>query len=115
MPLVVIQRDSKIVTDDHVKMLTQFIPTIISSALTTENSDGKLVANDIEVWVQNMEQFDVNTKSLEIIIWAGDCPERRNNLDERREKIVQGIRVLIPTTITGFVWVLLNPSSFGEF
>jgi len=64
--------------------------------------------------VQDSSALDVNTKPLEITIWAGHYPTREINLDERRAKITAAVRNIIPPGVKGFVWVLLQPGSFEE-
>lgn len=52
---------------------------------------------------------------LQIIIFAADFPERKTDLNDRRKLIVDAIKTILPSEIRGFVWILLPPSSFGEF
>lgn len=120
MPLVIVLRNPRRVDHNLVKSFADELPKIVSDALTTKCSQGQLTADEVEVWIRDAKLLDVNTRDLEIIIWAGDYPERRVNLAERREKIVSGVKKIINSSfkssaIHGFVWVLLNPSSFEEF
>ena len=120
MPLIYVRRDEKIIRDDMIRALVSALPEIIADALTVPNSDGVLTRDDIEIRVSGIGPFDVSTKDLEVIIFAGDYPERKADLDQRKEKIIEGIKSLsspggMIETISGFVWIVLSPNSFGEF
>lgn len=122
MPLVVVNRNPKSFDERSLENLVRALPDLVASALTCENPDGELTAKDIEVWVQDSGPFDVNTKDVEIIIWANLYPERQADLDRRQRYITGGIKALMNAgdiatvkRISGFVWVLLQPASFGEF
>ncbi|MCG2690427.1 hypothetical protein L6252_04110 [Candidatus Parcubacteria bacterium] len=119
MPFVYIRRSQK-VNDAMTEVLSHVLPKLVVEALSVPNSGGELAESDIEVEVRDVGPFDVATKDVEIIIWAGDYPERKANLDERREQIIKGVKLLSdPGTPSGivscFVWVILAPNSFGEF
>jgi len=118
MPLVIMSRNPKVINDELAHEIAQQLPAIIANALdiSEHDKDGTLTANDIEVYVRDSNKLDVNTKPLEITIWAGYYPARQENLDQRRAKIVEAVRAIKPSEAKGFVWVLLQPwSSFGEF
>lgn len=120
MPLVCVWRNSKKVSDEMIRVLVCALPEIVASALTVPDSDGALTKDDIEIRVSDIGSFDISTKDLEVVIFAGDYPKRRANLDQRRERIIRGIKALsnpegIVETVSGFVWVILSPNSFGEF
>lgn len=120
MPFVYVRRNTEKVSDEMTAVLSRALPELVANALSVPNSDGELTKDDIEVEVRDIGSLDVSTKDVEVIIWAGDYPERSINLDDRREQIIKGIKFLsdpgIPSGIvSGFVWVMLSPSSFGEF
>lgn len=118
MPLVVVQYKAERITVQMLMHLTTALPGIVATALDVpENQDARLAPSDIEVWTQESGKFDVNTKDLEIIIWAPLFPERLLNLEERKDAIVRAVRRFLADydrNLTGFVWVLLQPSAFGE-
>lgn len=118
MPLVVIQHKAGRVLDDMLSKLSQAMPEIVASALDVEeNKSARLTPNDVEVHVQESGKFDVNTKDLEIVIWANSYPERLKNLEQRKEAIIQGVRTFLADydrNLFGYVWVLLQPGAFGE-
>ena len=118
MPLVVMNCKKGRLLGDMIEKLAQELPIIVSRALhVEENPKGHLTSDDIEVEVRESGTYDVNIKDLEITIWANHYPERLVNIDERREKIVLGIRDFLrdyDRNPSGFVWVLLQPASFGE-
>ena len=121
MPLVVVQYKASRFNEDMLMLqrLVESLPEIVGFALNApENEDACLSPSDIEVWVQESGRFDVNTKDLEIIIWANLYPERLRNLEQRRDVILQAVRKFLADydrNLSGFVWVLLQPASFGEF
>ncbi len=116
MPLVIVNRKEGDVNDAVLRDLVKVLPVVVASALDVpEEPEGRLSPSDIKVWTDSGSEFDVNTKSLEIVIWATEFPDRKADLDKRREHIVRCVKSVIPTKIHGFVWVLLQPASFGEF
>ncbi len=115
MPLVVVNRNPEKLDNELLKELVKSLPLSVALALTCDNPAGKLTAQDVEVWVQDFGPYDINTKDVEIIIWANLYPERQTNLDFKREGILALVRSILPREIKGFVWILLQPASFGEF
>lgn len=115
MPLVVVNRNPEKLSDRILKKFLEGLPESVASTLTCENPDGKLKAQDIEVWVQDFGPYDINKADVEIIIWANQYPERQENLDFRRKMLCNLVRSAVPRDIKGWVWILLQPASFGEF
>jgi hypothetical protein len=116
MPLVLMKRNPRVIDDELAGKIAQQLPAIVAEALdiSAHDKDGALTAQDIEVYVQDSSELDVNTKPLEITIWAGYYPARNENLGERRAKIAKAVRAIKPPEAKGFVWVLLVPGSFEE-
>ena len=118
MPLVVVTHEVGRVPPDMLIKLARALPEIVAQALNVEeNEHARLTVADIEVRVQESGPYDFNVKDLEIIIWANDYPERLVNLDERKETILKGVREFLrdfDRNLSGFVWVLLQPTAFGE-
>jgi hypothetical protein len=115
MPLVVVNRNPKRFNDNQLKILVSILPESVANTLTCKDPKGALTAQDIEVWVQDFGPYDVNTKDVEIIIWANSYPERLATLNYRRKLLCHLIKLKLPKEIKGFVWILLQPGSFGEF
>lgn len=115
MPFVVVNRNKKKLPDKVLSPIIKKLPEIVANALTAWTPEGKLTPNDIEVWVQDFGPLDLNTKDIEIVIWANLYPEREANLPVRQKFITEKVKQLVSKGITGFVWVLLQPASFGEF
>lgn len=117
MPVAILRYSWKI-PENVLRQLTEKLPSIISDALDiSENPNARLTSSDIEVWTQKTQNEDVNTKDLEILIHAHQYPERLLNVDERKDKVVMQVRVLLAENklkIKGWVWILLQPSSFGQ-
>jgi hypothetical protein len=116
MPLVTIIRDNALVNDLVIKELVAQLPAIVAYALDVpEEPNGRLSLSDIEVLVREKHHLDANNAPLAIVICSADFPGRRKNLDNRKKRIIDDIKIAIPPEVHGFVWVLLAPSSFGEF
>ena len=123
MTLVVVNRNPGVFDDHQLRVLVDDLPVTVADYLSCDDPGGKLTPQDIEVWVQDFGPFDVNTKDVEIIIWANLYPGREANLDDRRQCIIEdvvralnaGRRIPTRSSPSGFVWILLQPSSFGEF
>lgn len=116
MPLALIQHKNGRGLTEIAEKLAQELPTSVAWALST-SGDGKLNPDDIEVWVTEGSPADVNTKDLEIIIWAHDYPERKADLENRKDSILTDVRKFLADydrNVTGFVWVLLQPTAFGR-
>ncbi len=115
MPLVVVNRNPKKLNDEQLKILVSSLPESVASILTCNDPGGHLRAEDIEVWVQDFGPYDVNIKDVEIIIWANLCPGRHATLNLRLNLLCNLISHVLPKEIKGFIWILLQPGSFGEF
>ena len=119
MPLVVVKHKAGRMLDDMLADLADALTEIVADALhTPENKGGELSPNDIEVWVQESGKHDIDTKDLEIIIWANEYPNRLANLVDRKDRIVRAMRKFLADydrNLSGFVWVLLQPAAYGEF
>lgn len=121
MPLSLIQHKSGHRLNTLAEKLAQQLPRIVASALTLPDRkelDGLVNPEDIIVRCVEGRSADVNTKDLEIIIWAHDFPERLANLEERKDQILQGVRDFLrehDQNVSGFVWILLQPTAFGTF
>lgn len=95
--------------------LVKNLPPIVAEALSVPGTEGELAPGEIEIKVESFGPRDIHTKDIEIIVWANEYIERKRNLKERQEIITRKVRELLPPDTTGFVWVLLQPGSFGEF
>ncbi|MBI2003668.1 MAG: hypothetical protein HYS78_01690 [Parcubacteria group bacterium] len=120
MPLTLLQYKTDRGLKELAERLSKELPAIVAPVLTLsdrERLDGQVTPEDIIVWCVEGSKADVNSKDLEIIIWAHDFPERKANLEERKDAIIKGIHQFLADwdrNVTGFVWVLLQPTAFGE-
>lgn len=125
MPLVLLQYDGDRRTSSFIAVeLARHLPEIVARALDISESAGdagRLVPDDIEVWCQEFGKFDVNVKDFKIVIWAHDFPAQRFNFKQRGEEIAKNAREFISNRqkelgdhrkLSGFVWLLLQPSVF---
>jgi len=117
MPLVVVNRNPETVSDELLREILANLPAIVAGRLTCEDPGGELTVEDVEVWVRNSGPIDVNTKDLEIIIWANLFPDRLVNLGYRNSMMCFDLSqsAHIPIRIKGFIWTLLQNGSFTEF
>ena len=120
MPLVVLQYKTDRGLRELAEKLAQELPSIVASNLTLskhERHDGQVASDDIMVWCRESSKADQNGKDLEIIVWAHDFPERKANLEERKDAIIKGVHGFLADydrNVSGAVWVLLAPTAFGE-
>lgn len=117
MPLVVVNRNPKKVSDETAKHLVTILPSLVAAALSIKNSKhARFTPNDVEVWVQDFGPLDRNTNDLQIMIWANHYPEREMALDFGRAKLVENLKSLGNLgDIKGSIWILLQPGSFEAF
>ncbi len=119
MPLVVLQYKAGRDLEALAKALALQMPKIVAVSLDTSSLDGevaRLTPDDIEVWPHESSSLGVNTKDIEIVIWTHEFPGRREILEERKDEIVKSVRKFLSDwdkNISGFVWVLLQPTAFG--
>jgi hypothetical protein len=116
MPWVELYRDKEVVSDNTLINIVSVLPYAVSYALDVpEEPNGRLTFLDIEVKTFDYNEFDVHSKPLAIIVRAEDFPDRRKNLNDRREIIEIQLREFIPAGLHGFVWIRPLEGSFGEF
>lgn len=120
MPLVTLQYKAGRQLKELAENLAEALPEIVAPNLTLperEQLDGQVTPDDIVVRCTESGTSDINTKDLEIIIWAHEFPERLKNLEERKEAIIRGVWTFLADydrNVSGFVWVLLQPTAFGQ-
>ncbi len=114
MPLVML-RCSKRVAPEAVAALAKAIPVAVAEAFDCEDQGGDLTFHDIEVQVTTVGDQDINSYDVCITVLANDFPARRANHAERRQRMQTALAPLVPVDMTGYLWTLLCPASFGEF
>ncbi len=120
MPLTILQYKPDRGLKELAEKLAQALPEIVAPQLTLaghERHEGQVTSADIIVRCVEGGKADVNTKDLEIMIWAHDFPERASNLEDRKNAIIKGIRAFLADydrNVSGYVWVLLQPTVFGR-
>ncbi len=119
MPVVMVQY--RFGLDQVVARLAKALPEIVAPNLTIEGrplDDGSITPAEIIVRCNKGSEMDVNGKELEIIILAHDFPERKANLEERKDAIIEGVRKFFKEEdfrgVAGFVWIFLVPTAFGR-
>lgn len=116
MPLVLVRRDPRTVGDDIlIGRIIANLPNFVASSLTCDNRNGKLTADDIEIIVNDFGPFDKTEHDLIIIVWANSYPERLKNLKARKRMLRKQLESVLSPFIRGYVWILLQDGSFGEF
>ena len=118
MPLVILRYKPRRIPGEAVQKLAQALPAIVAEALDIpENKDARLTPGEVEVWVEESHKFDSNPKDLQIVVFAHDYPERRPNLEVRKNAILGGVGAFLSDydyNASWFVWVLLSQSAYGE-
>jgi len=116
MPLVLVRRNPKVVTDDILRgRILDNLPNFVASSLTCDNRYGKLTANDIEIIVNDFGPFDKSEHDLMIIVLANSYPERLKNLKARKRMLRKQLEYILSPFIKGYVWIILQDGSFGKF
>jgi hypothetical protein len=120
MPLTVLQYKIDRGLKELAEKLAETLPSIVAPNLSLSERDlhdGKLTPDEIMVWCRESKKADQNGKDLEIIVFAHDFPERRENLEARKDTIIEGVRKFLSDydrNVTAAVWVLLAPTAYGE-
>ena len=120
MPLVVLTYKPDHLSEEIIRRLVPELTHAVADALDVPgNLEARLTPDDIEVYVAQSQSLDFNTKDLEILIWAHQYPERLQNLEERKDKILAKVHQVLEIEdfnpgITGWVWILLQPTAFGK-
>ncbi|HEY4496616.1 MAG TPA: hypothetical protein VI432_00495 [Candidatus Paceibacterota bacterium] len=107
--------DPKDIEEMTLTRIANALPAIIAKHLSAGRNRSDLKPSDIEVICNHFKPPDMYSYDLAIVIWANDFPERKHNLEDRKNGIVADVRSLMPSGTRGFVWILLAPASFGEF
>lgn len=114
MPLALLQYKKGRELTELAENLAKRLPEIVAPALTVPAA--QLTPDDVTVWCVEGGSADVNSDDLEILIWAHDFPERKETLEERKELVLKGIRRFLidyRRNVSGFVWILLQPTAYG--
>lgn len=114
MPLAKL-RCSQRVPAEVVTALAQAIPVALAEAFDCEDEGGDLIPRDIEVEVSAVGDNDINDYDVCITVLANDFPSRKINHHDRRHQMQDILAPLVPAEMTGYLWTLLCPASFGEF
>ena len=118
MPLVVIQYAARPISRQVLIRLVAALPDVVAAALDVPGlPEGRLTPEDIEVWVQESGDLNLNIKDLEIVIWANLYPERLENLTERNGIIASFVRDFLRkygSGLNGYVWTMLQPAAFSQ-
>lgn len=119
MQLVSVRYRTGEIPNEFLVKLVSKLPGVVASALDVGGQDPHkyVSAADISIDPVAMGELYVSSYHLEIIVWANDFPERRANLDKRKEFIrlwVQNCLDEAGFATKGVVWLLLAPGAFGE-
>lgn len=122
MPLVLIHRNPKLLSDNYLQRMIESLPQMVANALSVEGvPSASLTAEEVEIRVSNRGPLDQNTMPLGITIFANFYPERAENLDERTERFQKWIKTVLPPGFfdgvprLGYVWILLGHGKFVKF
>ncbi len=102
--------------------LARFLPVTLSKHLSVSTEEGKegfLKPEDIKVKPRQHKKMDVHSQVIEILVLAHDYPERKINLEERKNAVLEDIKNFCLAThadkLDSSLWILLMPSAFGNF
>ncbi len=112
MPLVLTKRNPFKVDSDEFTKLNQALPKIVSDALGS--AQGPLTSQEVDVWSSQSFTYEVTNYDVAIVIDAHNFQDRLDDLDKRRDKIMEEVRSFVPKLCTISVWIRLMPTSWGE-
>lgn len=123
VPIVVLQYKGGRALEPLATGLASQLPEIVSSFLNKGHPEHyHLKPSDISIWVQQSGELDINTKDIEIIVWAHARSERAMwrlyDCGNRDDEIVNDVRKLLSDydrNVSGSVRILLQPIAFEEF
>lgn len=114
MPLVLVSRSHKI-SDDYFRGIVGMLPTIIAENLDVpEHPLARLTSDDIEIRVQE-SPFDIRHHDIEVTIFATKFQARIYTGQIRSDKIALDLQNLLPSGMTGFIYVILADAFFSPF
>lgn len=121
MPIVEVKYNFKPDMLKVVRVLTPRLPGIIAQGLNIPNREdkqGRVTPDDIIIHCTENGELDINTKDIEITVYAHSFPERLVNFEERKDSIMKYIDNVLrqyAPNVSGFVWIFLLESEFGKF
>ncbi len=114
MPLVLVSRSNR-VNDDLFSKVMQILPFIISSNLDVpEHLLARLTPDDIEIRVQE-SPFNIMRHDIEVTTFATKFEARIYTGQLRSDKMALDLQAILPSGMTGFVWVVLVDAFFSPF
>ena len=114
MPLVLVWAKDDI--DERVTLeLSNNLPKDVADALSCDDPDGKLTADDVEVRFFNINPYDKSLNDIDVVIFANLYPDRQKNFEERKNAIANAIKEILPPGNTVSIWVLVAPGAFSQF
>jgi len=122
MPLVhvIARRENAVLhSDAAIAEVVQWLRVRIAQELSCADPGGQLTAQDIEVEVVDRDpkrHFGGDEFDLQVVVYAGEYPDRRANLEERRRGLQTGLAAVFGSrNVHGYVWILPIAGSFGAF
>lgn len=121
MPLVVLTRDPKQVSDEAIRALLPALQRYVAEALNTPNDEaGHLTVGEVEVRVREPGLLDLNASPFGVEVFANHVPARAENIGVRTNQIARELRgnPHVPLDVIddkgGFVWVILGVAGFEK-
>lgn len=105
MPLVRIRYAPNLPTE-VLSALSTDLPQAVAAAFTCDDEDGSLTADDIEVYFDTKNPWDVTPYPVLLDIEAMEFPSRVVNLKERTERLLQAVKAMLGDVKFG-LWVKL--------
>ncbi len=101
--------------------LSERLPAILATHLSVEGAEvheGALTEKEIIVHVERLERPDINGPDFQILVFAHDYRKRKKTLEARKDAIAAEVKQFCEERgrrISGFVWIILAPTAFGDF
>lgn len=121
MPLVLLQYKQGRELKELAEQLAQALPEIVAPHLNIvgrERHDGGVTPDEIIVRCSESNPMNVNTRDIEMIILAHEFPERKANLEDRKNGILADVLKFFADydrNVDGFVMPILINMAYGAF
>lgn len=108
---------TKLGSDRGLVSLATKIRDLIAGHLTSQDEEGRLKVDEVEVKIINRDWRHVGGEKygVTLMVFANEYPNRRQDIEIMTLSLSMGLKGLLPDDITGYAWVLLCHAAFFEF
>ncbi|MDP2789790.1 MAG: hypothetical protein Q8O51_01545 [bacterium] len=109
------KRNHPDIPDLEVYAVAQRLKWLVAKHLSAPADGGELRPDEVEVDVHERNHLDIAGKDIQIVVFAHDYPSRKQNLEQRKDLMLEDLKGFINSKYSVFLWILLCPSAYGEF